>query len=549
MALGVAEDRYAFWLGSGISLGRVPGVLEIVKQVLEFLRTRITPGAGPCRFRQALTEALRLASVSDDELTTLDFSRPFPDWSQAEEIVRRLVTRYAQLLDIPVDGEADDFLLWEAVNVVATYGNPSLQPDVEHLCIAILILEGTASDVATANWDGLIERAENELMGGSGQSCLLVCIQPTDLRGGAQRGNLYKFHGCAIRAMANEPVYRPLLVARQSQINAWISRPERAAIVGRLIDILVNKPSLVLGLSTQDANIQALFATAEATMRWTWPGDRPSYVFSENELGADQRGLLKNVYREAWTAGTRAQISDSAHLKAYAKPLLLALVLHVICTKLKRLIDLAEGLAPGASRVDLQSGVRVLRDRLADAGDGDRLVFLRNLIQLVSRAIMLFRDGEDSGAPRRYNPVTVVPLQQIASDPELPASGRCEAAVAMGLLGLGMQLGHWTVAGTDPTRKDSGIAQITSAASAVRILLVANVHAALYLRHSGYIVDEEDFAVIHSLEIPTPLPRSPRSAPGRTGKVGLREVSIRTLMKESASTSELLSQFRLRLAI
>jgi len=485
--------------------------------------------------------------VPEAELKTLDFSQPFATWPHAEQIAQRLVTKYALLLDIPVDGEADDFLLWEGVNVAATYGHPSLQPDVEHLCLGILILEGTASDVATANWDGLVERAENELA--AGQSCLLVCVQQTDLRSEARRGNLYKFHGCAICAMANEAVYRPLLVARQSQINAWTARPEHAAMVGRLIDILINKPSLVLGLSTQDANIQALFARAEATMHWTWPGDRPSYVFSENELGAEQRGLLKNVYRAAWTPGTRAQISDSAHLKAYAKPLLLALVLHVICSKLKKLVDLAEGLAPGASRVDLHSGVTVLRDQLADDGDGDRLVFLRNLIQLGSRAIMIFRDGEDSGAPRRYNPVTVTPLQQIASDPGLPASGRCEAAVAIGLLGLGAQLGHWTVTGTDPTRKESGIAQIRSAASAVRVLLVANIHVALRLWHSGYIVDEEDFAVIHSLEIPTSLPRSPRSAPGRTGKLGLREVSIHTLMKESASTGELLSQFRLRLAI
>ena len=35
-AEGVAEDRYAFWLGSGISLGRVDGLRQIVMRIMEF---------------------------------------------------------------------------------------------------------------------------------------------------------------------------------------------------------------------------------------------------------------------------------------------------------------------------------------------------------------------------------------------------------------------------------------------------------------------------------------------------------------------------------
>ena len=71
---------------------------------------------------------------------------------------------------------------------------------------------------------------------------------------------------------------------------------QNAALVNRLIDVIATKPTLMMGLSAQDANIQTIFAAAEARLAWPWPGDRPSYVFSEDRLGADQQSLLRNVY-------------------------------------------------------------------------------------------------------------------------------------------------------------------------------------------------------------------------------------------------------------
>jgi hypothetical protein len=547
LAEGVAEDRYAFWLGSGISFGRLPGLREIVPQVLEFLRSRIVPGSADCRFRAAMKLALGLASLSAAEWSRVDFNLPFLQWPDAAAIIGRLVGNYARLLDVPVDQEAEDYLVWNAVNVAVTYANPSIEPDVEHLCVAMLILEGTATDVATANWDGLIERAIVELSTGS--ASVQVCVHPDDLRDPPERGRLYKFHGCAVRAIANEVKYRPFLIARQSQINAWATRAEHAAIVHRLIDVLVHKPSLVMGLSAQDANIQALFAQAAAKMNWPWPGERPSYVFSEDQLGADQLGLLQNVYHADFNATTRPKIWASALIQAYARSLLVALVLHVLGTKLRRLVDLAAGMLAPPGRAEVQAGIRVLRDQMATSGEGDRLAFVRKLIAVGSRMIGFFRDGHEGGLPRRYNPISIVPLQQMATDPGLQTSGWCEAAVAVGVLGLGARDGLWSVAGTDPADPTSGVAQITSALSSARILLVANSHVALRLQQNGHLIHGEDVILVHSLEIPVALTRSPRSAPGRTGKVGLREVSIRTLLQESTSSSELVNRFRLKVAV
>jgi hypothetical protein len=491
--------------------------------------------------------ALDLAPLSAVEWGRADFNLPFPQWPDAAAITERLVGNYARLLDVPVDQEAADYLLWDAVNVAKTYADLGIQPDVEHLCVAILILEGTASDVATANWDGLIERAVAELSTGS--ASVQVCVHPDDLRGPPQRGHLYKFHGCAVRAMANEVKYRPYLIARQSQINAWATRAEHVAIVHRLIDILVHKPSLVIGLSAQDANIQALFAQAAAKMNWPWPGDRPSYVFSEDQLGADQLGLLQNVYHAVFTATTRPKIWASALIQAYAKSLLAALVLHVLGTKLRRLVELAPGVLAPPGRSDVQMGIRVLRDQMAASGDADRLAFVQAFIAAGGRTIGFFRDGHEGTLPRRYNPISIVPLQQMDSVPGLQTSGWCEAAVAVGLLGLGVRDGLWSVAGTDLADPTSGVAQITSSLSSARILLVANSHVALRLQQNGHLTHGDDVILVHSLEIAATFPRSPRGAPGRTGKVGLREVSIQTLLQESISSDELLNRFRLKVAV
>ena len=66
-AKGVAEDRYAFWLGSGISFGRVDGLRKVVPRVVEFLRSQIVAGDPACRFKKALEEALALAQLSNEE--------------------------------------------------------------------------------------------------------------------------------------------------------------------------------------------------------------------------------------------------------------------------------------------------------------------------------------------------------------------------------------------------------------------------------------------------------------------------------------------------
>lgn len=540
VANGIAESRYAFWLGSGISFGRVEGLRQVIPRVLEFLRARSDPTRDDCRFRIAIDNALDLAPLSADERARVDFTVAFADWPDANAITDRLINNYARLLDVQVADEAEDYLLWDGVDVAATYANPATEPDVEHLCVALLVLEGAVTELATANWDGLIEKAADELTGG--QPCLVVCVRRENLQEPAQRAWLYKFHGCAPLAVQDEAHYRPFLIGRASQINGWAAHAEHHALVNKLVGIIISKPTLMMGLSAQDANIQALFAAAQNHSPWAWPGDRPSIVFSGDRVGADQHGMLQNVYRASLNPGNRQQVTDGALIRAYANPLLVALVLHVLSAKLCKLVEIAPTALSGADRAELCAGIVQLRNLVADEANGDRLGFVRAFVDGSSRLISLYRDGNVGNTPRVYHPLTDVPLHRIDGNAAIPASGLRELAVAIGILGMGVRDGHWALGGTDVDDPGSGVLAIESALGATNVLFAANSHVALKLQHNGHVA--ADAILLHGAEIAAVMPRSPRAAPGRTGKRAPREVSVADLLVEAADSGDLMQRFR-----
>jgi hypothetical protein len=540
MADGVSQDLYALWLGSGISLGRVEGLRKLVPRVLHFLQRRVAVSNAACPFRIALDTVFRVASVSPADRALIDVERPITEWPGIASITDRLIDNYARFLDTVVDDEDDDYLLWEAVDVTATYGDPSIEPDAEHLCIGLLILEGVTSKIPSANWDGLIEKAVTELANGA--PALVVCVDPEDLREPPLQARLYKFHGCAVRARADEAKYRPLLIARQSQINGWVAR--NAPFVNRLIDIATTKPTLMIGLSAQDANIQAIFAEAEARMAWPWPSDPPAYVFSEDDLKVDQRGLLKNVYHAAHSAATRDEIYASALIRAYAKSMLGALVLQVLSIKLRTLIELAPGNLQPAHRAALYSGVVHLRNAVAVAAHPNDAAFVRSAVVHAARIGAMFHDGVAIKTPLPYRPVSSRPVQQMAGDIGLPATGLREFAVAIGLLGLELGAGHWTIESVDPSDPRAGALRVVSAAGTAKLFLAGNAHAAAGLKTNGHLADDDNAIAIHSRDITVPMPRSPRGTMGRMGRAGVREVSIAKLLNAVSDDNELLERFR-----
>jgi hypothetical protein len=542
LAVGVADGRYTFWLGSGISREIVPGLDGVVQKVIGHIQERIAAGDPDGRFEKALSEILDLAQLSEDERARLDRDQPVSDWVDRETIVWRLTQHYAELLDVRVAGEEADYLVWEAADVRATYPE-ALPPDVEHLCLAILGMEGVAANLVSANWDGLIEAGVDRLGGGP---MLGVAVLQEDLRTPPRRSRLLKFHGCAVLAAAEPSLYRGALIGRQSQITDWPEAPASAAMRDTMKLLATTTRTLMIGLSTQDSNIQAVFSQAKAAMAWPWPGEMPAVAFAEDLLGSWQKNLLKVAYGDGYN-GHGPQIEDEALVRAFGKSLLVALVLDVLARKARALIAATPESALGSLDMDiLQGGISVLRDVAALRADDDAAAFVDDLLQVAGRFVTLSRKGTEPPDPATYYPLTMLPADQVSMDSNLTASGVCELAGALGLLGCGVQDGLWQLDSGATTAGTRGALRIDTGAHDRAVFFVANNTADVALLRRGVIsTTTADAVVIHADDLPERPSRSTSVPPGRTGAVNGAHVSMRKLLRDSANIAELERAFRL----
>ena len=456
--------------------------------------------------------------------------------------------KYASFLDIDVDGEDIDILVWEGVDVVGTYGDEAVPPDAEHYCIAVLVKEGIVSEIPSANWDGLVEKAMLEI--NDGVCDLKVCVRSEDLQAAPQKATLLKFHGCAVRARIDNATYRPYIVGAQRQIDQWRDAPKMQGLVQHLTSVAIENPTLLLGFSAQDGNIRSLFSLASNAQHWPWPGDCPAYVMAEETIGSAQNALLGNVYGEQFAGDDRTAIRRSAHLRAFAKPLLIALVLWTFGAKLQRLtrlgsFDLSREMADWVDQ-----GIVILRNLIAEADDGAHASFVNQLIIQVSRAKRMFLSGDDPQNATSYQPLTPVSLAQMAKGDEWETAGIPQAAMVAAVIGNGAGSGDWSVASGDPDDPKSGIAVINRAGRSDRIFVLANPYLEVPLFQSGRVDENDNDAVlIHVQPHYERMQRTPKGAPGRTGKVGPRRVNVRCLASSMATPEEFMEAFKLEAGV
>jgi len=544
VAQGLANGEYAFWLGSGISRGRVDDLKSIIRKVLQFLQDRTDPSDPDCPYQHALASALDLALTSS-ERDTIHLDQPLSTWPNLGVIVDRLASAYSALLDIRIPGEPDDFLLWEAVDVVGSFGAATANHDCEHLCLGILALEGVAPEIASGNWDALIEAAVDELTNHTG-GVVNVCVRADDLRGPRLLTRLLKFHGCAMLAASDPSQYRSLLIARQSQISDWPNDPAHAPMQLQLVNLAITRPTLMIGLSAQDSDIKDVFSKAYNQMRWPWPSNPPAYVFSGDTLGQEHLALLRIVYRSDYSAHS-TEINRSALIRAYGKPLLAALVLYVLCAKLRAFAR--QSLAPLLSPSDfdlIETGLIALRNSAASASGSDCLDFVSALVRVTSHGMSLFQEGTSAGPHiGSYRPLSASPVHHIPMQPGLAAGGMREFAVALGLLGRGTVAGTWTLKVPDPADPTGGVLRVTSSSGTTRVFFAANSGAAVQFEVSGTVsASEPDVVVVHSTAPVAPRRRSPHAAPGRIGRARFRQVGMADLLREARDIRDLERGFR-----
>ncbi|MEV8519435.1 SIR2 family protein [Dyella marensis] len=537
---GIGRAQYAFWLGSGISRDRVIGLDGVLAKLLEFLRIHTT-AAADCKYRVALEKIIAMAAPSADERARIDFSQPVATWPDLSIILKRLWNQYSAVLSTDIPGENLDYLLWVGLDFPHTF---SAQPaDAEHLAIGMLALEGVVTELATANWDGLLEAAMKEL--GHNETFYQITVTGEELRNPASATVLYKFHGCALRAITNEAEYRPLLIARTAQITGWTSNETFKIVRDQLSALLQRSRTLMIGMSAQDEDIKHLFASVNAQKGWKWTDQPTPIVFSADELGDDQKNVLIGAYGEPDYEGHRVEICEAARLRAYAKPLLLGLLLHVLAAKLKILAsDAMDGHLDQTARDAIEGGIKTLRDRIADAGNSDRLGLVRAIAAGLARARHQLQNGvSDPGIPS-YFPLDGDPTHRMKDKLALKSSGQREAAVALGLIGLEEQDANWVCSVDDPVDARTGALRLTSPNASARVIFAANDDTVTSLLDVGAFDESDDDAVvICSGRVSERQQRSP-SASMRSGALGPRYVAFGSMLSGVSDLDELRAQFR-----
>lgn len=554
------EGQYVLWLGSGISRERVPNVGDLLGRVTEHLRTNIVVGATDCEYRTALDEVLRLAGLSATELRDLDYSIPFEDWQLKDSIVAALVTNYSLVLDVLVgDDNPEDYLVWTGLDVPNTYGDPDLEPDLEHYCVAILMLEGAVEAAVTANWDGLLEKALNELTP-SFNALVRVAVKPDDFRVAGRRIEVIKVHGCAVRARDDETDYRSSLVARHSQISTWTEQPQNRLMRKQLEVLYATRLTLMIGLSAQDENFHTVFAAATQDLARSWPASPPAVVLSEEHLEPYHQSVLKTTY-DASYQGNASAIKDSSLLGAYGKPVLLALVLSSLTEKLSFLVEHAIGSTWDSEAVkQLQAELLGIRDLVASHADPSdpaaleraailefQRHFAARLIDVVNFALTVFRKGRmpvpGSG---HYEPLSDHPAAQAVLNVDFPSKQFGRLGVALALIGRGLTAGQWAAEPGHSSIAANGVIRLVNAQKSARVFFVRDAAALTQLELDVAFDDSDgDVLIVLADEEPPSQTRSPRSRFGRDGRTSVGRFSVASTVADTESVDDLYEAFKL----
>lgn len=548
VALAVANGEFALWVGSGISR-QAPSLGGLIERALEFLRQKAIDPPTSAAFTAALEDAIRLARLDPAALRN-QFDQPFDNWAQKQQIVSELWNQYSDLLDIRIAGEADDYMLWDAIDIRAAFAHPN-PPSAEHLCIGVLIMEGSVKAIASGNWDEFIEMAVARLSNGS-PGFLQVVVDPDHLREPPAQAKLLKFHGCIAYANREPATFRKYLTGSRTQIIDWPNKPEFQAVVGAMIGMAAHQKTLVIGLSFQDANLQGLFSSAKQIHAWPWPcaPHAPGQIFCGDQITRGQDNVLKIVYGGAYNAHVN-DIHSATYVRSYGEQVLIALVLKVLADKLVRLMELAlQRLGLNTLAPSLSASLTALRDFVAELAVPDRTHFVSGAIAFWSRILSIFRTGSFPSNPDAYEFLSTSSPAVLGGDQNAQAAGLGRLGVALALLHNGLAGGNWDL--KPPVNADSTSGVLTGRANRPGaddrpIFIVKSAAEAIALQKDGAFTND-NAVVIHGDNVWQTLAgstsaRQLRSAPGRTGAIRTTHVSVEALLSQAVDVTGLHQQF------
>ena len=435
----VANGERVFWIGSGISRDQVPPLEELIGRVIAYLQAK-----ADC-YDVSDPHFVALQSIAhqffSDESTVFDADPA--GWVPSVNGLLSAVDEYSEILATEVEGEEDDYLLWDGIDVRETYGSPTIQPGPEHHLIAAMVCERLVEAMVTTNWDGLLELAGKRA--GATEARAVVAVHMTNSSFQTERGiaELNKIHGCAVLARNDPDTYRKYLVARITDLVTWTSQEIFDLVIAKIEALFQHRRSVFLGLSVQDYNLLTMMARAAKAQSWAWNATNPAYVFAVEELGQRQRQLLNIVY-EREDRGLRPEIRTGSSLGMYSGPVLACLVIHALRRKLEVGLERASDYNAGTEVLDtLSAGLESLEAGLLRSVGSKLDVLVRVLQQGMTRLLGRYFDPSDEPLDGSYRPLFAGTVHDCAISPEFKHLSLPELAVALGLVGVGRAKDLW----------------------------------------------------------------------------------------------------------
>lgn len=142
-------------------------------------------------------------------------------------------------------------------------------------------------------------------------------------------------------------------------------------------------------------------------------------------------------------------------------------------------------------------------------------------------------------------------IPDMGGNQDLAALGLREAAVALGLLGAGVDRGDW-ILDVEPATDGAGVVAVTSmrpGAIQTKVYLTANAYFAMLLVGHGELDESEAPILIQAKPVMPSMSRSPLGSFGRTGVPSMREMTIASMMDARNTFDELYANFRQELVI
>lgn len=428
----VVDGKRFFWLGSGISRDEVPDVVAILTRVLIFLRDRAVEDGHNSPHRNALMEILTEHLKDEVAQYQADEANWYP---QDCEPLRNI---YSEIFSTAVDGKDLDYLMLTAADIPNTYGRKGLEPGISHKFLAILIAEGVLTEIASGNWDGLVETAVQQLT--DNPQDLGVYVTTEDLRESNAQAHIAKFHGCAVLAKAQPRTYAPLLIATRAQIAQFETEHSFQHMRDSLKERTRRYRSLVLGLSLQDTDLLNVFTRSAQDHPWHWESQHPAYLFAQPELKSQQRDMLRNSYPKAYSLN-RAEITNRSAIGSYAGPVLAALTLQILAQKLIALIKVSDSIDTKLEQ-HLIRGIQRIETLIAASTGNDESSLHRFITGPYARIVKRYLG---LSSLEKYVSLARGSRTQITSSHETAVLGSDLFAAAIGLLGWGEVRQHWKV--------------------------------------------------------------------------------------------------------